>query len=233
MQEGRPVAYGSRSLTETEQNWAQIEKELFSIVYGCDKFKHYVYGQEITVETDHKPLEAIFKKPIGQTPARLPRMPMSLQPYDINLKFKPGKQIPVAATLSRRITPDLSHQDRELSKRMEAQVYTILHQLPVSESRIEEIRNETDKDLELFALKKTVKDGWSETQSQENRLCTKYWNHRDEITVTDGILFKVNRIIIPKKLRPKILDNIHEGHFGEENEILFSGLESMETSNRL
>ena len=155
MQEGRPVAYGSRSLTETEQNWAQIEKELFPIVYGCDKFKHYVYGQEITVETDHKPLKAIFKKPIGQTPARLQRMLMSLQPYNINLKFKPGKQIPVAATLSRRITPDLSHQDRELSKRMEAQVHTILHQLPVSESRIEEIGKETDKDLELLALKKS------------------------------------------------------------------------------
>ena len=166
MQEGIPVAYGSRSLTETEQNWAQIEKELFSIVYGCDKFKHYVFEQEITVETDHKPLEAIFKKPIGKTPARLQRMLMSLQPYHINLKFKPGKQLPVADTLSRRITPDLSHQDRELSKRMEAQVHTILYQLPVSESRIEEIRNETDKDLELLALKKTVKDSWSETQSR-------------------------------------------------------------------
>ena len=62
MQEGQPVAFSSRALTSTERNYAQIEKELLSIVHGCTRFDQYVYGREITVQTDHKHLVDIFNK---------------------------------------------------------------------------------------------------------------------------------------------------------------------------
>ena len=62
LQEGRPVCYASRSLTSAEKNYAQIEKELLAIVYGCTKFHQYVYGKKVNVQTDHKPLEALLKK---------------------------------------------------------------------------------------------------------------------------------------------------------------------------
>ncbi len=62
LQEGQPVAFGSRSLTECQKRYAQIEKELLAIVYGCEKFHQYVYGKTVQVETDHKPLETVFKK---------------------------------------------------------------------------------------------------------------------------------------------------------------------------
>ena len=70
MQEGLPVAFSSRALTNTEKNYAQIEKELLSIVHGCIRFYHYVYGREITVQTDHKPLENILKRPSLYTDAK-------------------------------------------------------------------------------------------------------------------------------------------------------------------
>ena len=53
MQNGQPVAYASRSLTEAEVRYAQIEKELLAIVFACDHFDAYVYGRErVNVETD-------------------------------------------------------------------------------------------------------------------------------------------------------------------------------------
>ena len=61
LQDGRPVAYGSRALTDCQCRYAQIEKELLAIVYGCEKFHQYLYGRDIKVESDHKPLESIFK----------------------------------------------------------------------------------------------------------------------------------------------------------------------------
>ena len=64
LQEGQPVAYASRALTDCQKKYAQIEKELLAIVFGCDKFHEYIYGKTVTVETDHKPLESIFKKPL-------------------------------------------------------------------------------------------------------------------------------------------------------------------------
>lgn len=71
MQDGHPVAYASRSLTPTEVQDAQIEKELLAIVFGMEKFETYLYGRKVLVESDHKPLEAIFKKGLLNAPKRL------------------------------------------------------------------------------------------------------------------------------------------------------------------
>lgn len=58
----QPVAYTSRTMTDTEQRYAQIEKETLGLVYGCEKFHCYVYGlPTFTMETDHKPLISIKK----------------------------------------------------------------------------------------------------------------------------------------------------------------------------
>ena len=60
MQNGQPVAYASRSLTETECNYVQMEKELLAIVFGVEKFESYLYGRKFKVETDYKPLDLIL-----------------------------------------------------------------------------------------------------------------------------------------------------------------------------
>lgn len=62
IQDHRAVAYGSRALTDCHFRYAQIEKELLAIVYGCEMFHQYVYSREVQVESDHKPLESILKK---------------------------------------------------------------------------------------------------------------------------------------------------------------------------
>ncbi len=78
LQEGHPVAYASRALTDAEKNYAQIEKELLSIVFCMEKFETYVYGRHIKVQTDYKPLETICQKYLAKAPKRLHRMLFSL-----------------------------------------------------------------------------------------------------------------------------------------------------------
>ena len=69
LQKGQPVCYASRALAYIESRYAQIEKELLAIVWSCHKFDQYIYGREIVhVESDHEPLQAVFKKPIHQSP---------------------------------------------------------------------------------------------------------------------------------------------------------------------
>ena len=67
-----PVAYASRSLTIAEANYAQIDKELLTVVFGMKKFETYLYGRRVIVKSDHKPLESILKKvsSIHQRPFR-------------------------------------------------------------------------------------------------------------------------------------------------------------------
>ena len=72
-------------------------------MYGCNKFHQYVYDRTVRhVETDHKPLEAIMQKNLNQAPLCLQRMILSLQKYDLKVKYKPGKTMQLADTLSRK-----------------------------------------------------------------------------------------------------------------------------------
>ena len=61
MPNGRPIAYASRALTETETRYAQIEKEMLAIAFSLEKFHRLSSDGSVQVESDHKPLEAILQ----------------------------------------------------------------------------------------------------------------------------------------------------------------------------
>ena len=102
MQDGKPIRYASRLMTDIEQNnYAQIEKELLAIVFACERFNDYIYGRNaVQVETDHKPLESIIKKEIHMAPKRLQRMRLRLQKYPLEVRYKKGSEMNVADTVS-------------------------------------------------------------------------------------------------------------------------------------
>ena len=62
LQDGQPIAYASKSLTDTETRYANIERELLAIVFACQWFNTYVLGRPFTVESDHKPLERYIRR---------------------------------------------------------------------------------------------------------------------------------------------------------------------------
>lgn len=153
---GNVVSFASKALTKTEQNYAQIEKELLAVVYGCKRFHQYLYGKDILVFTDHKPLEAIFKKPVAQAPARLQRMLLALRPYRVTVIFKPGKEIPVADALSR-----LHHEDElegmaELREEINLHVHAIMKAVSIGDKKMKEIEEACRGDRELQSLRQTI-----------------------------------------------------------------------------
>jgi hypothetical protein len=95
------IAFASKSLTETEKKYANIEREMLAVVFGVEKFHTYIYGAHFTVESDHKPLESIHLKNPSQAPPRLQRMLLRLQHYDFAICYRKGSEIKVADFLSR------------------------------------------------------------------------------------------------------------------------------------
>ena len=92
-------------MTDTEKNYAQIEKELLAICYTCHKFHQNVNGKPVNVQTDHRPLEAIFKKSLGNVTPRLQRMLLRLQRCELDVRYVMGKYVYIADTLSRANLP--------------------------------------------------------------------------------------------------------------------------------
>ncbi|GLV38084.1 hypothetical protein CBL_10051 [Carabus blaptoides fortunei] len=55
LQNNRPVAYSSKAFTDTQRNWAQIEKALYAILYACERYYQYIYGRKVLIETNPVP----------------------------------------------------------------------------------------------------------------------------------------------------------------------------------
>ena len=72
-----------------------------AVTYGLEKFEYYLLGWSVTVETDHSPLEQIFKKNINEAPSRLQRILQRCLRFYVHVQHKYGRSIPVADTLSR------------------------------------------------------------------------------------------------------------------------------------
>ena len=150
----------------------------------------------VIVETDHKPLEAILKKPLFLALGRLQKMIMTLQKYSLEVKYRPGKELFVADTLSRAA---LQEEASELDYKFDINVLTYL---PVRDDKITIIKMETQKDQELQTVKQKVLHGCPEHKTK----CCHELDHigissRHEISTEDRILFKGDTIIIPNNMR--------------------------------
>ena len=172
LQDGRPIAFASKALTDTEQRHASIERELLAVVFGCERFHTYVYGKPFVVETDHKPLEMIHKKSLASTPPppptpRLRRMLLRLQHYDVIIKYRPGKEMVLADSLSRLSPPPPPHAhptplppDKEIH--LEQSIYAV----QFTDDKLQQLKLESESDPEVTAIRNIITDGWPDSAKQ-------------------------------------------------------------------
>ncbi|XP_044755743.1 uncharacterized protein K02A2.6-like [Coccinella septempunctata] len=219
----QPIAYASKSMNESQKRYSQIEKELLAIVFGCVKFHRYIYGQKVKVETDHKPLVAIFNKNLSDIPQRLQRMMLKIQQYDLIVNHVPGKEMYLADTLSRaKFEKDQSHDETDkilssLNDELRIHANFLVNSLNASENKLNEIRAETQKDFTLTKIISYIKNGWPSRKSNVSDDVKQYYNYKDQLHVIDGIVFKLNSIVIPQSMRNEMLRHMHEGHLGIVN----------------
>ena len=216
LQQGRPVIYASRKLTSTERNYAQIEKELLAIVFGMERFHQFTCGRKIIINSDHKPLEVICKKSLASAPKCLQSMLLRLQRYDFEAEYKQGEHMYIADTLSRSPI-------EESTRRSEAEIgvesINMVDYLPITKDRISKIKLATENDPDLHQLKETILTGWPNEKSEVPEKIRIYYNHRDELAVQDGIIFRSSRCVVPKSLRKSMLEKIHSSHMGMESSL--------------
>ena len=184
----QPVAYASRALNTAERNYAQIEKEMLAIVFGTNKFHQYIYGKQVSVETDHKPLESLFKKPLSKAPQRIQRLMFRVQHYDLKVNYVPGNQLLIADTLSRASQSELTLSTEEF------EVHLLIQ---ISKEKADEWKRETDSDPVLSRLREVVLSGWPENRAELAPELREHWNFRDELCICDGLLMKGDRLITP------------------------------------
>ncbi|XP_025270352.1 uncharacterized protein K02A2.6-like [Camponotus floridanus] len=218
IQEGQPIAYASRALTEVQTRYSQIEKELLAICFGVERFRQYIWGRDaILVETDHKPLVGIFNKPLYKVPTRLQRMMLRLQPFRLTIKHVPGKYMYIADTLSRdfsRTSCDSSDSQKDFDEDIEKQIAMLIENIPVTKDNWKLISQGYLEDSLLTKVKQYILKGWPTNYKEIEEKVKPFFEFKEELVVIKEIIFRGDRILIPTALKKYMLTKLHTGHPG-------------------
>ena len=210
----RPIAYISRALTDTERNYAQIEKEALAVTWACERFQNYLTGLHFHVETDHKPLVPLLSnKPLDQLPIRVQRFRLRMMRFDFSITHVPGAELQIADALSRSPVSLVSDADNEFQKEVSAYVDLLVQNLPATDKRLQEIQNAQDDDITCSQLKYYCQNEWPH-RSKIQGLLKKFIPVKDELSVSKGLLLRGSRLVIPQSLQSEILTKLHAGHQG-------------------
>ena len=86
--------------------------------------------------------------------------------------------------------------------------------LPIGEEKLKKIQQHTADDDVLCALKNTILSGWPEAREDVPSMVTPYFHIRDELSVQGGIIFRGERVVVPRSLRPEFMDQLHSSQLG-------------------
>ena len=181
-----------------------------------EKFHYFLYGKEFTLETDQKPLVSIYKKHMVDISPRVQRLIVRSFPYlPFKVVYKKGKDIPVADALS-RVTPMDPEDNIQLPITAVNMITTcILMSVQPQDSF-------PAQDNQLTRLSRYINTGFLCDKKNLPTDLHEFWNHREALSIESELITCGNRIIVPKEMRPEMLQYIHKGHQGKERCLLWA-----------
>ena len=215
----RPICNVSKTLTPTQRRYSQVHKEALAVVFGLKKFHQFLYGRKFVLVTDHKPLLALFG-PTNGTPAmaanRLARWALMLSQYEYSIEYRKSADHGNADALSRLPAGDdpLFDKIEEGEGSMVLSIRLVDRQLDPDWDPLKPgmLARESSKDPVISAVMRYVREGWPHTVDSEDVL--HYKRLADSLWTEKGCLLFGTRIVIPPRLRNRVLQLVHLGHFG-------------------
>ncbi|UYV64114.1 K02A2.6-like, partial [Cordylochernes scorpioides] len=205
----RPIAFASRTMSQTERRYAQIDKEALAIIFGISKFYKYLYGRDFKIITDHKPLLGIFNpnKPIPQMLSpKMMRWSLTLALYSYQIEHRPGRMNANADALSR------APHERTSKETPEPVDVFLMETNEESPLEAKEVEKSTQEDSVLGIIVEWTRIGWPAHCPAEK--FRPYFNRRNELSLHRECLLWGNRVVIPPVLQGRTLEQLHETHPG-------------------
>ena len=170
LQNNRPIAFASKTLTDVETRYVNIERVCLSVCFGLEKFHTYVYSRHIIVQTNHKPLEMIQRKPIHVEPPRLQCMLLKLQKYNYTIQYVPGKDMVLADRLLH--FPSCSNSSHNIVLHHKIQTINF------NSECLNIIRGATERDPIHYTLYRLTLNGWSDTIRTVPCIAHHFWGSK-------------------------------------------------------
>ena len=209
------VLTGSRFLSGTESRYAAVEGEALAIVYGLEQTRYFTQGcDNLLVVTDHKPLVKVFgDRTLDEiTNTRLFRLKQRTLQWRFQIAYSPGKTNFAADATSRYPCLHSSVCHLTLGDLSERVVVAALSNETTKITSIpwDTLASETQRDEVLSELSRAVIEGFGSTYKN----ITQFMRYKDSLFVQNGVVMYQDRAVIPKSLRPVVLDSLHAAHQG-------------------
>ena len=205
----RPIGYASRTLSPSERNYSQLEKEGLSCIFGIKRFHDYVFGRPFQLITDHKPLLGLLRENRTVSPqasARIKRWSLFLSSYEYTLSFRNSTLHANADALSRLPLPE-----EPAKTKTEPELVLLAEHLDDSPVTAADIRVWTKRDKLLSRVLQNTQCGWP---SDGDPSLEPFSSRRLELSSYDGCILWGTRIVVPPQGREAVLRELHEGHPG-------------------
>ena len=189
------MAFASKALPEAKHCYTNIEREMFTVVFGAERIRTYVYGRSFTIESDHKLLCSISQKNLADTPAWLQHMLLHLQGYDYILHYCPGKEMALPNTLS-HFSP---HPGPDIP------LDIAIHHAHLSPDQKEASQQTFMSDAEMCALAAIIITSWLDDIKEVPHPLYPYWQHCETLTIEDGLVLYGEALVFPPSERERIL----------------------------
>ncbi|XP_026278484.2 uncharacterized protein K02A2.6-like [Frankliniella occidentalis] len=209
LQEGHPVAFASRALTDSEKNYSVSEKELLAITVATQKFHNFIFGYPVEVQTDHLPLVPMINKEIYKLGSKtLQRLRLKLLKYELHLVHVPGKMMFMSDLFSRTARETIEDESTMIEM-----VHSLSMSLPINDSLRSALVEATASDIGLQTVMKYLREGWPKHAEQLSAQAFPYFQVRNDIFCEDNLLYFNDqgqpRIIVPASLRAEVLKLVH------------------------
>ena len=137
--------------------------------------------------------------------------------------YKKGKDIPVADALS-QVTPMDPEDNIQLPiiavNMITTRILMSVHPQDTFSNKLDQLRKSTVQDNQLTRLSRYINTGFLCDKKNMPTDLHEFWNHREALSIESRLITCGNRIIVPKEMRPEMLQYIHEGHQGKERYLL-------------
>ena len=219
-----PVAFASRALSPTEQNYAITDLETLGVVWAVSHFRTYLNGQKVTIFTDHAAVKAVLQNPNASGKhTRWWTKVYGSGMKEVHITYRAGRENAAADALSRS-----PQGPSEGIAESEVQVSTIVHspsddfgELMLWEPETREaglsetIALEQNKDDQLQQMIEYLETEQLPTDPKRSR---KVAAQATLFTQLDGILYFLDpkrqfkkRVVVPRHLREKLMEDMHGG----------------------
>ena len=213
-QDGHPIMYLSRKLSNSETNYSNIEREALAVVWATTRARHFLMDKKFTLCCDHKPLEFIFhpNREIPKiTTARLARWTILLAAFDYEIMYVKGDSIPHVDALSRLNFVEGDELNIEYEDGHELGE-SVVQWTETDVLSLERLRWATSNDSILAKIMIRIRlNTWNNCSPCERPFkCV-----RDTLSVDNGIICKGDLVVPPAVLRKDVLKAVHgENHCG-------------------